>query len=246
MSDAGEYEGTFHFTLNGRCNFQEVHGLPDIQLETKDNQDGTKSVQGFIIRVKSSSEEGALNTAKSQAKRLVDILAVSCGGHLGYTLSGQQISTPDGRNTLRKRFRVRYDIISWKPVDLSKGNITKAIKTREPKGRDLTFVQSLGYANEGLGAYSNELYQVMIKQFHLALGDRPEARKYDSIRDAVSHHQELESRGTKQRVENDFPGKFVWTTNDTLDYSSDKTKQSLREIALEIMNIALQHIRKSL
>lgn len=112
--------------------------------------------------------------------------------------------------------------------------------------RDLTFVQSLGYANEGLGARTNELYQVMIKQFHLALGDRSEARKYDSLRDALSHHQELKTQGTRQRVENDFPGEFEWTTNDTLDYSSDKTRESLRRRALEIMNLALEHIRKGL
>jgi len=34
----------------------------------------------------------------------------------------------------------------------------------------------------------------MIKQFHLALGDRLDARKYDTMRNALSHHQELESR----------------------------------------------------
>lgn len=246
MSNAGDYEGTFHFTLNGRCNFQEVQGLPDIQLETKDNEDGTKNVQGFVIRVKSSSEEEALNTAKSEAQRLVDILAVSGGVHLGYTLSGHEISNPHGGSAVTTSATSSYDNISGKPLDLKKARIVQAIKTVDPKGRDLTFVQSLGYANEGLGAHTNELYQVMIKQFHLALGDRPEASKYDSIRDALSHHQELESRGTKQRVENDFPGKFEWTSNDTLDYSSDKTRQSLRDIALEIMNIALRHIRKDL
>ena len=75
-----------------------------------------------------------------------------------------------------------FDIISSKPVDLKKPRIIQAIKTDDPKQKVLTFVQSLGYANEGLGARTNELYQVMIKQFHLALGDRSEARKYDSLR----------------------------------------------------------------
>jgi hypothetical protein len=56
MSNTANYEGTFHFTLNGRCNFQDVNGLPDIELETEDNEDGTKSVLGFVIRVKSSTE----------------------------------------------------------------------------------------------------------------------------------------------------------------------------------------------
>lgn len=247
MSDVDDYEGTFHFTLNGRCNFQEVYGLPDIQLETKDNEDGTKSVKGFVIKVKSSSEDEALKTAKSQAKKLVDILAVSCGGHLGFILSGHEISTPNsGKNKVEKSLVFSYDIISSKPVDLKKPRLIQAIKTDDPKQRVLTFVQSLAYANEGLGARTNELYQVMIKQFHLALGDRSEARKYDSLRDALSHHQELKTLGTRQRVEKYFPGEFEWTSNDTLDYSSYKTRESLRRRAFETMNLALEHIRKGL
>lgn len=107
-------------------------------------------------------------------------------------------------------------------------------------------MQSLGYANEGLGAHTNNLYQVMIKQFYLALGNRPEARKYDHLRDVLSHYEELAMEGTRQCVENDFPGKFEWTSNNTLDYSSDKTIQSLRDVAMEIMHTALEHIRKEL
>ena len=245
MSNTANYEETFHFTLNGRCNFQDINGLPDIELETEDNEDGTKSVLGFVIRVKSSTEYEALETAKREAKILVDILAVLSGRHLGYTLSSHEISTPDGRNILEISMRFRYDINSDKPVDLKKPRIVKAIKTDDAKGRDLTFVQSLGYANEALGGHTNDLYQVMIRQFHLALGDRPEARKYDHLRDALSHHQKLK-RETRQCVENDFPGKFDWTSNNTLDYSSDKTRQSLRDIASEIMILALQYLRKEL
>jgi hypothetical protein len=249
MADAGLYEGHFHFTLNGRNRFQDIKGRPCVELETKDNEDGTKSVTAFTITVESSSEEEALSVAQSQAKKLVDILAVLSGGHLGYTLSDHEISSPDRRRKmLEKSIEFSYDINSG-PVDLGKNSITQAIRTRKPKDRELTLVQSLGYVNEGLGAYTNSLWQVMIKEFHLALGDKLEPRKYDHLRNALSHNQELSSSKrtkTKECVDKDFPGCFDWTSRDTLDYSSDKTIQSLRKIAIEIMNLALEYVRKNL
>ena len=84
----------------------------------------------------------------------------------------------------------------------------------------------------------------MIKQFYLALGDRQDARKYDCLRDVLSHHQL--SYETKQCVGDHFLGRFDWTSYNTLDYSSEKTKQSLREIAWDIMKESLGHIRDQL
>lgn len=155
---------------------------------------------------------------------------------------------PDGRGKLlEKSYEFSYDINSG-PVDLGKNSITQAIRTRKPEGRELTLEQSRGYVNEGLGAYTNRLWQVMIKQFHLALGDKQEARKYDHIRNALSHNQELSSSKrtkTKECVDKDFPGCFDWTSRNTLDYSSDKTIQSLRKIAIDMMNEALEDVRKN-
>jgi hypothetical protein len=229
------YEGVFHFRLSEECNFIDIKELSGIELEIKDKEAEIKSVVSFKVRLKEAdTEEEALEIAKSQAKRLVDILAISAVKHLGYFLTGSQTThKPAGKSTVSATLLSKFDQDSGKPLDLRKTRIAKAIKTHEPKDRDLTFVQSLGYANESLGAHTNNLYQVMIKQFYLALGDRPEARKYNHLRDALSHHEELATRGTRQCVENDFPGKFEWTTNNTLDYSSDKTIQSLREVAME-------------
>jgi hypothetical protein len=126
----------------------------------------------------------------------VDILAVYSGRHLGYLLTGRQ-TTPkpaaaaaaaaasDRKSTVFATCTIKYDKDSGKPLDLSKGNIVQAINTRNPPNKDLTFLQSLSYANEGLGAHANVLYQVMIKQFYLALGDRQDARKYDCLRDIL-------------------------------------------------------------
>ena len=235
---------------------------PNIKLEMKDKEDGTKSVVSFKVKIKNAiTEEEALKIARIQAKRLVDVLAVYSGRHLGYFLTGSETTqktvprpppspattTPaasDRKRTVSRTFTFRYDIESGKPLDLSKGNIVQAINTRNPPDRDLTFLESLSYANEGLGAHANDLYRVMIKQFHLALGSRKEAKKYDCLRAVLSHHKLTPE--TKNCVEDHFPDRFVWTNFNTLDYGSEKTKESLRKIAWDIMEEALGHIRDRL
>jgi hypothetical protein len=249
------YEGGFHFKLSEECNAIGIKEPPNIKLEMKDKEDGTKSVVSFKVKIKNAiTEEEALEIARIRAKRLVDVLAVYSGRHLGYFLTGGQTTqkatattttaASDRSGKIIKTGIGRYDKDSGKPLDLCKGNIVQAINTRNPPNRDLTFLQSLSYANEGLGAHANVLYQVMIKQFYLALGDRQDARKYDCLRDVLSHHQL--SYKTKQCVEDHFLGRFDWTSYNTLDYSSEKTKESLRKIAWDIMEEALGHIRDQL
>jgi hypothetical protein len=251
-AEDGSYEGVFLFKLSEKCNVFDIWQPPNIELDMiKDEERGTKSVVSFKVKVKNAStEEEALEIARTRAKRLVDVLAVYSGRHLGYFLTGGQTtqkataSATDRRGKVSKTFIAKYDKESGKPLDLSKGNIVQAINTRNPPDRDLTFLESLSYANEGLGAHANDLYRVMIKQFHLALGSRPEAKKYDCLRAVLSHHKLTPE--TKQCVEDRFPGMFEWTRYNTLDYSSDKTKQSLSKIAWDIMKEALDYIRGQL
>jgi hypothetical protein len=181
------YEGEFHFKLSEECKAIDIKEPPNIKLEIRDNGGETKRIVSFKVTVKNAStEEEALEIARARAKRVVDILAVYSGRHLGYFPTGGQ-TTPrptaaataasDRKGKVSKTFTVKYDIESGKPLDLSKGNIVQAINSRDPPNKDLTFIESSSYANEGLGAHANDLYRVMIKQFHLALGSRPEARK---------------------------------------------------------------------
>ena len=60
MSDTnGYYPGDFNFKLSEECSFLEIQPPPGIKLETKDNNDGTKSVTGFVVTVKASTEDRA-------------------------------------------------------------------------------------------------------------------------------------------------------------------------------------------
>jgi hypothetical protein len=181
MSDTGGdyYVADFNFALSEECSVLQIELPPGIKFETKDNNDndGTKSVTGFVVTVKASTEDEALNRAKTEAKRLVDILAVLFGGYLGFTLRGHNMRSPDGRNTVSKTLRSRYNINSSELVDLSQGNYPRLIKTLELQGKDVRLVERLHHANNGLEAAKNNLNEVMIKEFYLVMEDKEEARK---------------------------------------------------------------------
>jgi hypothetical protein len=193
MSDTGGdyYVADFNFTLSEERSFIQIQPPRGIKLETKDNNDGTKSVTGFVVTVKASTEDEALNRAKTEAKRLVDVLAVLSGGHLGYTLTGHNMRSPDGRGKVYKTFIGKYNINSSELVDLSQGNFPNLIKTLEPQDKDRRLVERLHHANNGLEAAKNNLYEVMIKEFYLAMEDKEEAKKYEPLRHTLSHYGQI-------------------------------------------------------
>jgi hypothetical protein len=245
MSHAGRYVGDVHFTLNGRCNFQKVRRLSGIHLETKRNKDNTTSIQGFKVRVESFTEEEALDTAKIKAKRLVDILAVLSGGHLSYFLRDHSIQSPGGRTRVTSTIRSAYDIISPQPLDLRRRNVARLITTLKPKGKDRRLSDRIGYANNGLEAYRNELYGVMIKEFYLAIADKPRARKYKPLRHALSHHERLEP-WTRKKLEKNFGKGYFDLPYGKFDHSSPKNRENLQKEAIKIMEIALGYLRREL
>jgi hypothetical protein len=61
------YEGEFHFKLSEECNAIDIKEPPNIKLEMKDKEGGTKSIVSFKVTVKNAStEEEALEIARSK------------------------------------------------------------------------------------------------------------------------------------------------------------------------------------
>lgn len=148
MSNTEElyYIADLHFALTKECSVLQFEPPPDMKFETKENNDGTKSITGFVVMEKAFTEEEALEKAKNEAKKLVDILAVLSGGHLGYFLTGHNMRSPDGRRKVLKTFIGKYDINSSDLVDLSQGNFPNLIKTVDPQDKDRRLVERLHYA----------------------------------------------------------------------------------------------------
>jgi hypothetical protein len=247
MSDTGGdyYVADFNFTLSEERSFIQIQPPPGIKLETKDNNDGTKSVTGFVVTVKASTEDEALNRAKTEAKRLVDVLAVLSGGHLGYTLTGHNMRSPDGRGKVYKTFIGKYNINSSELVDLSQGNFPNLIKTLEPQDKDRRLVERLHHANNELESAKNNLYEVMIKEFYLAMEDKEEAKKYEPLRHTLSHYGQIRP-STIKKLEENFEKEYFELPYCIFDHSSPKNIEHLQIQAKELMDIAMDYIRKAL
>jgi hypothetical protein len=56
-NSGGYYVADLHFTLSEELGFLQIHPPPGIELVLGDNnKDGTKSVKGFVVTVKASTE----------------------------------------------------------------------------------------------------------------------------------------------------------------------------------------------
>ena len=74
-TNANPYEWEFNFTLNDECRFIDIKAPPGIKLDIYPNDKGTKSLRReFTVKVKAFTEEEGLRKARTQAKRLTDIL----------------------------------------------------------------------------------------------------------------------------------------------------------------------------
>ncbi len=155
------------------------------------------------------------------------------------------MQSPGGRTTVTSTTSSGYDKISAEPLDLSKGNVAKLITTLKPKGKDRRLADRISNANNGLEAYRNELYEVMIKEFYLAIADKAKARKYKPLRNVLSHHEGLKP-WTRKKLEQNFGKGYFELPYGKFDHSSPKNKEDLKKEAMQIMKIALEYIRREL
>jgi hypothetical protein len=85
----------------------------------------------------------------------------------------------------------------------------------------------------------------MIRDFYLAIADKPEAAKYEPRRDDLNHHESIFETAII-RLEDNF-GKGYFTLPDgKFDHRSSKNIQNLAIQANELMKLALQHIHREL
>jgi hypothetical protein len=247
MSSAGGYyEGEFDFTLSRECRFIQIQPPPGFKLDIKDNNKGTKSVYGFTITTKASTEDEVENLTYSGAKRFVDILAWYSGGDLSYTLTSDNIRPPVGRTKkITKSIIFKYDIDSPEIIDLSQGNFPNLIETPNLTVDDQDLVDRLSHINYGLYGARNRVSEVMIKEFYLAIEGIEEAKKYRPLRNALSHRGKLWDVTIKELKDN-FKNVNFDLPNGIFDHSSPKNIELLRIYANELRNIAMDYIRKEL
>jgi len=238
--------------LSDECRFIDIKGPPGIDLKINHEKDGMKSVREFIVKLQSFTEEEALEEARIQAKTLVDILAVLSAKHLGYNLAGYRIYDPNRINKIGSSggkvgasVIIKYDNESPEPVDLSQGKIVQLIKTFKPVGKIRSLVDRLSHANDGLEAARNKLYEVMIRDFYLAIADKPEATKYEPLRNVLSHHEQIKL-DTLKKLKDNFGEDYFDLPDDKFDHRSSKNIKNLEIEANKLMKLAMEDIHREL
>jgi hypothetical protein len=243
----GDYEGDFHFTLSRECRFIQIQPPPDIKLDIRDNDVGTKSVYGFTITTKAPTEDEVENLAYTGAKRFVDILAWYSGGDLSYTFTGSNIRPPVGKTKkVTKEFIAKYGIDSPEIIDLSQGNFPNLIKTPNLTVDDQHLADRLSHINYGLYGARNRVSEIMIKEFYLAIEGIVEANKYRPLRNALSHRGKLYDDTIKELKDNFKDEEAFDLPNGIFDHSSPKNIRNLETQANQLRNITMNYIRKEL
>jgi hypothetical protein len=124
--------------------------------------------------------------------------------------------------------------------------VFSVLETAKPQGRDERLVERLNHANNALEAEKAELYEVMIKEYYLAIADNTQAAKYEPLRHALSHHEQLK-QDTIDDLEKKFgKGYFIQTRNKTFDHSHPTNIEHLKTEAYALRNIALPYIDQEL
>ncbi len=88
----------------------------------------------------------------------------------------------------------------------------------------------------------------MIKEFYLAIKDSEDnssARKYEPLRNAMSHRGKL-FNSTIQKLKENFGDDYFDLPCGIFDHSSPRNIEHLRIQANELRNIAMDYIRKEL
>lgn len=251
-NNTNPYDWEFNFTLNDECRFIDIKAPPGIELKTYTNDQGTKSLREFTVKkVKAFTEEEASMKARIQAKRFTDILAVKSAKPLDQFITGySRLPDPSrsgqaGRGIVVKELICKYNIDPPEPAGLSQGRIVQLIKTLAPQGRDQRLVERLSHVNNALEAEKAGRHEVMIKEYYLAIADKSQARKYEPLRDVLSHHEQIK-QDTIDALENNFGKGYFVLTNKKFDHSHPTNIDHLRKEAYELRNITLPYINQEL
>jgi hypothetical protein len=233
------YDWIFEFGLTERCPYKSIENSGSIQLKTQtDDIKKTKYITGFAISIRDSAEVEAEYEVDRQAKVLADIISVKRERYVSYYKLGRNMIRPDKTQRAYKDFVIRYPILKDLEINLKDGKTASSIKNDLPQN------QKLHHASLGLRASEFELYDVAVKEFYQVIEiDKTimpsECTKYEPLRNALSHPNELFNE-TIQGLENNF-GKdyFELTKRNQFDTTSPKNKARLKVEAHHLRRVVM-------
>jgi hypothetical protein len=250
----GPQRWAFNFTLKERCTFERIENPPDIELRTERNNNGTVGIIGFEITVPSRSQKKARNSAVTQAYRLKDILALLSKQYIDCSLTGEAIIRPDGSRKLLTQTTIRsHRRGTAKATNLGRRKFPSLITGLNLQPSLQNLVEGFKNANNGLEAYENERYELMIREFYLVIEEEVDAKrfpkgdKYKFLRHAVSHAGVLNNSTINGLSDPKyFPKGYFDLPNNRFDHYSSKNQKNVKKEAKKLMRIALNQLRQQL
>jgi hypothetical protein len=209
----------------------------NIKMIWDKNEEGV--LKGFQIIIKDFTDEKITDAEEQTAPRLANVIG---------SIAGEPVSYRPPKITFIRNGKITYLVsrtfgfrwlspISIQNIDLSK---VSSLLTDYSK-----LYMQLGHAHNGHRAFHNKDYPQAIREYFLIFEKtgRPEAEKYKSLRDAVSH-----VRIDKPHTINDLKTNFGITmqTGQELDVNDPEIKKGLYNHARTLRNSVGLYLQEQL
>lgn len=200
------------------------------------------SIKGFTVTVTAANEKEMKEKADKEAEQGAQILTLKRLSYVKHRYEGYSRRTSRGTKLVAKQFIVRYNIQA-STIDELNLNSNQAISPLMQKDKDFkmqTYHFYRAMEAEENRQYANmyrELFQVIEKEKEM-----PWYKKYKSLRDAVSHQDELKRAMPKVQKYFDEE-RYDFTENKEFDHSSKKNREHLKEDAGNLKKLVISYLK---
>jgi hypothetical protein len=233
------------YTLSEPCGYTIIKNSDFIQLETSFNEKAnTHLITGFSILVPAEHDENeVIKKANQQAKRLADIITFKREKRVVCHRTGIMERIEDGRWKLSKILTARYHILKDIELDLGDNVIAQMIENDEE------ISHRLHHASIAVGAEELQLFVTMFTELFQVIQNEkkkntiPYYRKYEALRNALSHRELAPTRAMAQ-VKQWFPppNDFVFTATNEFDHNSEKNSKQLKSEAYNLRKHVMSYL----
>ena len=230
-----------HFTLSEKVDCEEnIPTIKDFELEISTGKEEQKSITGFHINVKNTTETIARETASKKAQIFTDILSVTSGTASSPRRDGQSKIHSSGRHTVSKMITFMYNIRNNADLNISQSRLNEILENR-----DTELSQKMRYVNRAIDAIANRNPASAIKELFLVCDEDPQGSlaKYKSLRNALSHEPVYPN--DIQNIQRDFgtnyfeftlEGRFDYISNQNLENLTTEANSFLKQVREDIKN----------
>jgi len=227
-----------HFTLSEKVDCEEnIPTIKNFELETSTGKEEQKSITGFHINVKNTTETIARETASKKAQIFTDILSVTSGTASSPRRDGQSKIHSSGRHTVSKMITFMYNIRNNADLNISQSRLNEILENR-----DTEFSQKMRYVNRATDAIANRNPASAIKELILACDEDPQGSLANTVPKMFRGIRWLLNSNYRENdikwkpIEALFPkpvkrsGYKAWTTEQValmLEYTSDLRNKAL-------------------